>query len=53
MDDLRKQIKDYNQSVIDLAFGCLCDSCPRCKKKFRVLPDMISHPDNSGSVKAT
>jgi len=33
MDDLRKQIKDYSQSVIDLAFGCLCDSCPRCKKK--------------------
>jgi len=33
MHDLRQQIKDFNQAVIELSFRCSCEACPRCKKK--------------------
>jgi len=52
MDDLRKEIKRYNQSVIDLAFGCQRDTCPGCKKMVLTLPDTMSRPDNSAFGKA-
>jgi len=39
MDDLRKEIKDYNQSVLDLSFECRRDTCPGCKK----VPDFAKH----------
>jgi hypothetical protein len=52
MDDLREQIKDYNQAVLDLSFGCSCEACPRCKKKHRRLPDTMCPRDNSAFGKA-
>ena len=51
MDDLRKEIKDYNQSVLDLSFECRRDTCPGCKKKCPTLPNMMSRLDNSASGK--
>ena len=33
MDDLRQEIKDYNQSVLELSFECRRETCPGCEIK--------------------